>query len=391
MLGFPRRTLVAGATLLVALSASSVAPALAVGPTMAPAPTVSELAPASTVAALAPAPEASVPRLAYVTESARSRARVWLTSAGGLGAGSGAKLLGPGLQPLLAPNGQAVAASLFGATANSEKGPAIGIYSAHGAPVVNYLDLETATSLPLAWSPDSRYLAVARQSTELTNIAAGSGLDVIDTQTGVVSSISEGQIYGASFAQDGTDRIVFALAHSLSPSAPTNLYVSNVDGTGTTRLTSDGRSLNPVWGPRYIAYDHERLRRNDAPVFQIWLRAPSAVARGRKLTSVTVRSLVSGLVPLAFSAGGSRLLAEFEGQDTSEAWAVTVASGRARRLTVRRRSVVGAGISSDGRTVLIDEGAFEEPASNGRIASIPFAGGRSKVLVGHGAEGSWNR
>jgi hypothetical protein len=367
-LGFARRMLLAGATPLVMLCASSVAPALAVGPAIAPSSAV------------------SVPRLTYVTETARSPAQVWLAAA----SGAGAELLGPGLQPLLAPNGQLVAASLFGATANPEKGPAIALYSALGAPVINYLDLETATSLPVAWSPDSRYLAIERQSTDVTNIAAGSGLDVIDTQTGAVTSISEGQIYGASFAQDGTDRLVFALAHSLSPSAPTNLYLSNVDGTGVKRLTGDGRSLNPVWGPRYIAYDHERLRRNDAPVFQIWLRAPSA-ARGRRLTNVTVRSLVSGLVPLAFSASGSRLLAEFEGQDTSEAWAVTVASGRARRLTVGRRGVVGAGISRDGHTVLIDEGSFEEPASNGRVAVIPFAGGRSKVLVGHGAEGSWNR
>ncbi len=366
--------LLAGATLLVALCASTVALALGIGPAIALASAV------------------STPQLTYVTETVRSPAQVWLAGAGPASAGGAApKRLGPGLQPLLAPNGQLVAASLFGATANPEEGPAIALYSALGAPVVNYLDLETATSLPVAWSPDSRYLAVERQSTEVTNIAAGSGLDVIDTQTGVVTSISEGQVYGASFAQDGTDRIVFALAHSLSPSAPTNLYVSNVDATGMTRLTRDGRSLNPLWGPRYIAYDHERLRRNDAPVFQIWLRAPSAAARGRRLTSVTVRSLVSGLVPLGFSAKGSRLLAEFEGQDTSEAWAVAVASGHARRLTVRRRSVVGAGISRDGRAVLIDEGSFEEPASNGRIATIPFAGGRSKVLVRHGSQGSWNR
>jgi len=102
-------------------------------------------------------------------------------------------------------------------------------------------------------------------------------------------------------------------------------------------------------------------------------------------------------VPLAFSADGSRLLAEFEGEDTSEAWTVRIASGRARRVTVsghsrsRSRSIQAAGISSDGSTLLIDENAFEEPASNGRVASIPFAGGRSTVLVAHGSEGSWNR
>jgi hypothetical protein len=339
--------------------------------------------PASQAPVLGPA--SPVVRLAYVTGTARSPSRVWIAAA----SGREAKLLGPGNQPLLAPNGQSVAASLLGATANSQKGPAIGIYSAVGAPVANFLDLETATATPLAWSPDSRYLAVARQSNEVTNIAAGSGLDVIDTQTGAVVSIAEGQIYGASFAPDGSDRIVFARSPSLSPSAPSNVYVSGPEGSGLRALTRDGRSLNPVWGPRDIAYDRERLRQDDASVFQIWLISPSGGVE-RRLTTLRVPSLVSGLVPLAFSSNGSRLLTQFEGQDTSEAWTVLVPSGRVHRLTVRGQPVMAAGISSDGKTVLIDEKSFEEPPSNGRIARIPFAGGRPKVLVAHGSQASWN-
>ena len=46
---------------------------------------------------------------------------------------------------------------------------------------------------PLAWSPDSRYLAVERQSNGTTNFAAGSGLDVIDTQTGTVTHDRRGR------------------------------------------------------------------------------------------------------------------------------------------------------------------------------------------------------
>jgi hypothetical protein len=95
-------------------------------------------------------------------------------------------------------------------------------------------------------------------------------------------------------------------------------------------------------------------------------------------------------VPLAFSADGKRLLAEFEGQDTSEAWSVRVPTRSARRVTVGGRSVVGAGISGNGRTLLIEEGPVFEVASAGRVATVPFGGGRSRVLVSHGAEASWN-
>jgi len=361
-----RRSSLAIGTMLLSLSAFSPAHA----------------APAATLAAS----DASTPRLAYVTGTALSTPQVWLAASSGIQP----RRLGPGDDPLLAPNGQSVAVALFGSSANSETGPSIGVYSALGTPASSYLELSTATATPLAFSPDSRYLAVARVSTAVTDIAAGSGLDVIDMQTGAVVSIAEGAIYGASFAPDGTDRVVFARSASLSTSAPTNLYVSTPDGSGLRRLTSDGRSLYPVWGPRYIAYDRERLRHEDAPVYQIWLQEPS-VAHVRRLTNVHVPSLVSGLVPLAFSADGSRLLAEFGGQDTSEAWAVSVSSGHARRLTVGGLPVMGAGLSRDGHTVLIDEHALGDPASDGRVAEIPFTGGHSKVLVAHGSQASWNR
>ncbi|MGA2454979.1 MAG: hypothetical protein ABSG93_15815 [Solirubrobacteraceae bacterium] len=329
--------------------------------------------------------EPQQPRLAYLTETATSTPKVWLASA----SGGEAKLLGPGQQPLLAPNGQSVAVSLFGtAPGVDEHGPSIGIYPASGAAVADYLNLETSTATPLAWSPDSRYLAIYMQSNQTVEIAAGSSLDVIDTQSGTVKTIAQGAIYGASFARDGSDRLVFALSHSLSPSASTNLYESEADGAGVHRITSDGRSLEPLWGPTYIAYDRERMR-HLSPEYQIWLATPAGV-RVRKLTHIHVGALVQGLVPLAFSAGGSRLLAEFEGQDTSAAYAVNVVTGRVHSVTVHGQMVQGAGISSDGSTLLLDEGSFEQPPSHGRIVTVPFAGGRPKVLVAHGAQASWN-
>jgi hypothetical protein len=330
---------------------------------------------------------ATVPRLAYVTGTERSSPAVWVANA----SGGEVKRLGLGLEPLISPNGQWVAASAFGTVVGAqEQGPAIVVYStAAGAPL-NELSLATATAQPLAFSPDSRYLAVFMQSNSVTNIAQSSGLAVIDTTTGAVTTIAHGQIYGASFAQDGSDRIVYGRAPSLAVNAPVNLYIAQPDGSATQALTNDGRSLYPVWGPRYIAYDREHLRRNYAPRYDIWLRAPGSSA-ARRLTNVPANKLVVGLVPIAFSANGSRLLSEFEGQDTSAAWTVRLPSGRARPITFRNQSVVGAGISRDGGTLLVDLGSFEAPPSAGRVASIPFAGGRPKVLVAHGAQASWNR
>ncbi len=299
--------------------------------------TVLTAAPAVAGAHSEPPAPATVPRLAYATGTERSSPAVWVANANG----GQAKRLGLGLEPLISPNGQWVAASAFGAVSAPRNRARRSASTRPRGRTAERADLATATAQPLAWSPDSSYLAVFMQSNSVTNIAKGSGLAVIDTTTGAVTTIAHGQIYGASFAQDGSDRIVYGRAPSLSLMRPTNLYMRSPTARAAA-LTNDGRSLYPIWGPRYIAYDREHLRRNYAPRYDIWLRAPGSSA-ARRLTNVPADKLVVGLVPIAFSASGSRLLSEFEGQDTSAAWTVRVPSGRARPITFRNQSVARRG------------------------------------------------
>jgi hypothetical protein len=357
---------------------------VALGPGAALAIAIALVSGAAAAPSLAPAPP-QPPTIAYVTESGTSPPLVWTMRSDG----SQKTSLGEGFSPQISPNGQQVAVSLFGAGAG-ETGPALGIYSTAGAPVQSFLSLKGETAQPLSWSPDGRYLAVDVQSTALKRGAQLSGLGILDTQSSKLSVIAHGQLYGASFAPNGSDEIVYGLARSQSLTARVNIYRAKPDGSGAVALTRDGRSLFPLWGPGAIAYDRERLRRQDAPVYQIWMRSPQG--RTRRLTNVRVRSLVSGLIPVAFSADGTKLLAQFVGQDTSEAWTVRVPSGRARRLTPKgaRLPLRAAGLSTDGATVLVNEGGVDGPASEGRVATLPFAGGRSTVLVARGSQASWN-
>jgi hypothetical protein len=330
-------------------------------------------------------PSSATPTVAYVQQTATSQPVVWTIRADG----TQNTRVGFGFTPVIAPNGVQVAASLFGA-GTGETGPALAIYSTNGTPTQTYFNLKRETTEPLAWSRDGRFLAVDLQSTAVKNAARRSGLAIVDAMTGTAKVIAHGQLFGASFAANRSDEVVYGLAASDALNARVNVYRSGADGSRTVALTRDGRSLFPLWGSNGIAYDRERLRREDAPVYQIWLRSPSGASR--RLTSIRVRSLVSGLVPLAFSADGTKLLAQFEGQDTSEAWTVSVSSGRARRLTPHslRAPLQAAGISSDGGTLLVNEGGVDGPASEGRVATLPFAGGRSTVLAAHGAQASWN-
>ena len=306
---------------------------------------------------------------------------VWLANANG----KQARRLGPGDQPLVAPNGSAVAATAIGS-----KGAALSVYRV-GASTRRYFKLNKVAAVALAWSPDSRYVAVELDG--VSTSGKGSGLDVIDTRTDRVTTIATGTVCGASFAPRRPDRLVYAQAPGSFAclNGHVNIFTVTPGGADRRQLTHDGLSLNPVWGPRSIAFDRATLRgKDEAPVYQVWLMRSDG-SHARQVTHLSVSPLVVGLVPLAFSANGNRLLTRFEGQDTDETWTIQFPSGRARELTIGGQSIQAGGLSRNGRTVLVGFGGFEGPPSHGTVATLPFGGGHATVLVKHASEPSWNR
>jgi Tol biopolymer transport system component len=340
---------------------------------------VSALGSASMLAVPASVAATSTPGIVYVVGGAKSLPAVLIAD----GTGGNARKLGQGDGPLVSPDGQTVAVSDLGST-----GPAMSLYPASGGPPTGYFSVAHAYATALAWSPDSRYLAVALTGTNAPSLS-GYGLAIIDTETGTEQTVATGAIYGASFAPGASDTLVYSRATSLSGTAATNIYTVDADGTGTKEITTDGRSADPVWGARGIAFDHEHLRKGYAPLDQIWLMQPNGKGR-RQITHAKVGPLVSGLAPLAFSSDGTRLAAEFEGEDTSIGYSVSILTGHATQLTVGNKSVSAWGISRDGRSVLISVGGFENPPSEGKIEEIPFSGGRPTPLIAHGDYPSWN-
>jgi hypothetical protein len=320
--------------------------------------------------ALAPsAAQAATPsKLAYVTGLAGTHPQVHVAHADG----SGAVTLGTGVDAAISPDGANVAI----VTPYTRRGTSLLVRSADGG-AARTLARTGDTIGPLTWSPDGALLAVVINTRRLV---------AIDVASGARQVVARGSIQGASFAPDGR-RIAYARSVLPRLSAHVDVYVANADGSGTHRITHDGRSLWPIWGPTQIAFTHERLRRNDAPVYQLRVMRPDG-GGVRQLTHLRIPRLLSGLTATAWSADGSRLLAEYGGQDTSEAWAVDVASGRAHDLTGRFDGVIGADLSADGTTVLVQRGYFDDPRHQS-IATIPFAGGSATVLVRRGSAPSW--
>jgi hypothetical protein len=307
----------------------------------------------------------------YVTGTT-SAPVVWLAPADG---GRGRRL-GPGSQPLLAPDGSLVVAS---------EASGLVLYPASGGPSRRFFATADATAVAVAFSPDSRYIAVVLASTDPAS-SAYSGLAVIDTTTFASRVIVHGQIYCASFAPDGSDRIAYGTAPSARLTARVDVGIIQADGSGARRITSDGRSLNPVWGRDGIAFDRERLRTDAEPAYQVWLMASDGSGR-RALSALAIPRLREGLVPTAFSDNGRVLLADYEGQDTSQAWVVRLPTGRATPLPA---GLVPAAVSRDGARVLADRGGFLNSPDRGVVESLPLDGGRPRVLAVRGAEPSWN-
>jgi WD40 repeat protein len=315
-------------------------------------------------------------RLAQLTYVTGANGTVWIADFDG----RHPSRLGPGTQPLISPDGLHVAASLF-----SSKGNALVVYSP-GARTRRYFDISKQSATALSWSSTSRYLAVA-----LSNVnGTGGSLAIVDTQTRTVKTIATGSVCGASFSPDVPERLVYGIGPASAFCARSDIDVVAANGTGRTQITHGGRSLNPVWGARSVAFDRETLRHNDAPVYQIWLMQPDGI-KAVQLTHIKVPVLLDGLVPRQYSGDGKRLLAQFEGQDTSETWTIDLRTNKALHRTVNHLDVTPGGLSFDGKTVLIDYGGFANPPSAGTVETIPFAGGgTAKVLVKHAGEPNWN-
>ncbi len=272
----------------------------------------------------------------------------------------------------MSPNGHLVAAMAI-------EGPrALIVYCSAGGRAA-FFDLSRVAAVPLAWSPDSRYLAVGLSGYAATSTNAANPFEallVIDTRTGTARKIADGYAAGASFAPDRADRLVYGLGRSSSITGRLNLYTANPDGSAITQLTHDGHSLNPVWGARGIAFDRE-LRRFK---YQIFMRTARHTTQ---ITHLRLSSQDQGLIPAAVSANGTRLVTRFQSFGHSGAWTVDLADDRVRELPPRLTALTSLSISRDGRSVLV--GTLHT------VTTIPFLGRGTTVLVKHASQPSWNQ
>jgi hypothetical protein len=232
-----------------------------------------------------------------------------------------------------------------------------------------------------AWSPSGRSLATSSERALL----------IVDAVTGERREVVRGEVYSASFAPSGTS-LVYSLANDKAGRAyRSDVYVVRLSDRGTTRLTRDGHSDDPVWGGRWIVYRHFGFA-GEWSIGRLRLMRPDGsesrpFARGDERVS----HAAMGLDTVELSADGTHLLACAAHEFYCSPVTFTVPEGRRRVLSVPTKIhelAYAEDLSRDGRAVLVDAGPFDGDAHH-RAYSVPFGGGAPRLLVREAYSPSW--
>ena len=299
--------------------------------------------------------------------------------------GSGAHMLTKGRDPHISPDGQWV---LFESNSKAHGyRPELKIEAVDGTGGPRTLLGSWAEPFVFAFSPDSSTVAVAA--------AAGrkQRLVTIDLASGRQTTVAKGYFSGVGYSPDGGS-LVYAKSPAEGFPPRSDVFRAALGSGVTEALTHDHKSLAPLWGPNgeivFVKLLHGKTRQY-APENQLFLMNENG-GQVERLTHTKVDQLLSGLIPIEWSANGRRLLCEFGGQDTSYAVLVDPKTGKETTLTKEREvGFVGSALSADGTTVLGAIGEYEGNIPGRKVLAIPSDGGKPKVLAKGATEPDWSR
>jgi Tol biopolymer transport system component len=298
--------------------------------------------------------------------------------------GGGAFRVGPGSNPRVSPDGDAIAYQHESSGGKRE----LKLAATEGGGSRTVLT-GLQDGFYLTFSPDSSLIAAVRGP----EIRKGK-LVLIDVTSGtLLRTVASGYFSGISFSPDGTE-LAYSVAQSESFPAKSEVFTATVAAGKPVQITKGGNSLDPLWGPDGKIVFAKQLgakNRKYGPKYELFLMSQFGT-QVKRLTHTNVGQLLSGLTPTEWSANGQRLLAEFGGQDTSYAVTVNPRTGAQKPLDKMgdgEQGFVGTALSSDGSTVLGFTGGFE-PGPKHNVSTIPYGGGKTKTLVKNAFEPDWS-
>lgn len=277
--------------------------------------------------------------------------------------------------PLLSPDGRMVALAI--------KGKGIALVRPGGTSCEIVGRPYRGSMLEGVWSPDGRFLLATRANEQLV---------LIDATKRTERTIAGGELSSFSFSPDGS-RIVYSLRRKPKTvrflEIGYDLFVTPTGGGTTKRLTNDGLSIKPVWGKPGIAYARIARRKNSTwPHYQLWLMKADGGATRRIDFGQPAEIPYFGLLPVAWSADGTRLLALMNESENSEPYAVDLRQKRVWNVAPGEYTGI-VDISRDGKRVLLVRNGFDW-TSPSQVEIAPIYGGEPQIIARNAALPSWN-
>jgi Tol biopolymer transport system component len=338
------------------------------------------LAVAATPAVAAVSPTATLAYVVYPKPT--SQPQLWAAKADG---SAPHQLATKATSPVVSPDGTQVAY----ATTPANGQPDLKVVpAAGGTPRTVVKSIAAGGGGATAWSPDGTHmLTVAGPEIGKQKLL------LVDVASGTSKQVSAGYFSGASFSPDGTQFVYSQTNAQYGQSVQGDLYAGfvAVGSPAPAKITKTGRDVSPLWGPNAIVYTHvvkSTHKGGDSPKANLWLVGGDG-RNAHALTKLKIPFLLYGLSPVAFSASGGQLAAEYGGQDFSEGYTVDPATGKARGLSTKKLQVDAFGISRDGSTILGATGGYD-PGNVHDVVTTPYAGGPVKVLVKKAWSPSWS-
>jgi Tol biopolymer transport system component len=281
--------------------------------------------------------------------------------------GSHARKLTDGTDPVISPDGRAVA------FVRPRELLVIPVYGGFERSLIR----EGRSVSNVAWARDSSKLVAV----DWDGPSSTGSLFLIDLPSGRVKTIARadrihGGIADAGFSPDGK-QIVYAKPTPTS----SDLFVYTLKSGSTRQITRSAIALAPTWGSPGIAY----YNGNAGAHGDVWLIRPDGTGAHR-LTHTN-----ENIFPAAWSADGTRLLAANPAMHNGRLWAVSVPGGQARRLSGWVGDLFPQDLSRDGSTVLAAIGCGGHISPYGTLETLPFAGGKPTVIAKGPCRASWNR